>query len=195
MSRIVAYKPTEVSKKMYQNLGLNALREIMLDAWYYLSQLGGGWNIKVPLAALAGFYTTTLNGDWLMVTGFYILTFVDLVFGTVVAIQRRQFSVRRFGKWIIKVGTYTACIVMVGFAHTSVIRMSDMRIPILDGFLIVLITTEIMSIFCNISKAGLTVPPFALKLVSSIHDKTTDSLSQACGQKKDDDQSGRPDPD
>lgn len=195
MSRIVVYKPTEVSKKMYQNLGLNAIREILLDAWYYLSQLGAGWPFKAPLAAFATFYTTTLGGDWLMMSGFYILTFVDLIFGTVVAIQRRQFSVRRFGKWVLKVCTYTACIIMVGFVNTSISRTGDFGAPFLNGVLVVIITTEVMSVFCNMDKAGLPVPAWLVKLISNIHEKTTDTLNQACGSKKDDDQGGPPEPD
>lgn len=182
MCRQVEYKPTEV--RDVNCLTANPLKEMGMDALYYLGQLGNGWTVKLPVAAVASLYTTILGGDWPLLLAFYACTLLDLFFGARLAWKRGNFSIRRFGKWVVKLSTYSLCIVLTGLVGRGLNRASGLDIPILDLFLVVLLATEVLSIMNNMYKLGWPVPPLAIRLVADIHDKTAEKLTAGCGPKR-----------
>lgn len=180
-----SYKPTEIDKHMYQHHDLNAAKEVLLDAGYYLNQLMSGIGIKAFIASFAGLYSGLLNGQWFLVLVFYFLTLIDLAFGTTAAVIRKKWSVHRFGKWVIKLITYSVCILVVGLVNGSLARITGnfeilaFKIPLLDCFLILLIVTEAMSIFCNLDRMGWAPPVEAMRIINNIHNKTVDRIDEA----------------
>ena len=46
------------------------MKEVWFQVNYYFSQIWDGWMIKVPLAAVAGFYTGHMGGDWVLLLAF-----------------------------------------------------------------------------------------------------------------------------
>ena len=147
------------------------MKEVWLQANYYFSQIWDGWLIKILLAAVPGFYSGHLNGDWALLLIFSAMIFVDLIFGTWLAIKRRAFDVRLFGRWVVKVGTHFFVILIVGLSIRSILEPLGVRFPLLDLFLGMLICTEGLSILKNMRRLGLPVPKLAIKLLTDAQDK------------------------
>lgn len=170
------YRPTEVCPIPVDTL--QPLKEAGLDMSYYLNQLAAGAQIKVPLAMAAGFYAQYLGGDWVLLAAWFLLDLLDLFFGSWNAIRKRTFSMLRFRKWVIKVLTYGITILVFAVLNMGFNRASGFNAPILDGFLMVLLATEAMSIFNNMRKLGWPVPAVAAKLAQRIHDKANEQLDE-----------------
>ena len=147
------------------------MKEVWFQANYYFSQIWDGWPIKILLAAAPGFYSGHLGGDWALLLIFSAMIAIDLVFGTWLAIKRRAFDVRLFGRWVVKVGTHFFVILIVGLSIRSVLEPLGVRFPLLDLFLGMLICTEGLSILKNMRRLGLPVPNLAIKLLTDAQDK------------------------
>lgn len=158
------------------------MKEIWVQSNYYFSQTWDGWAIKVMLAAVPGFYSAHLGGDWVMLLLFSAMVVIDLTFGTWLAIKRSRFEVRLFGRWVVKVGTHFFVIFIVGLSIRSILEPLGIRFPLLDLFLGMLICTEGLSVLKNMQRLGLPVPKLAIKLLSDAQDKaeqkTTDFFSR-----------------
>lgn len=160
------------------------LKETALDVTYYLNQIGAGACLKVPLALLASFYSSYLGGDWALLLGFLVLDVADLILGTSVALKTGRFSIIRLRKWVIKLLTYGACVVVVGLLNIGFARASGFKAPILDFFLLILMATEALSVFANMGKLGLPVPAVAVRLARGIHDKSCEKIDEAVETKR-----------
>ena len=157
------------------------VREIGCDVWYYFSKIFSDFHFKAPVAVAASFYVGLLGGDWVLLTGFYLMVCIDLFFGSWAAVKLGTFTPTHFAKWVLKLVTYSICIVLIGFINAAMARVSGVAPPILNGFLGLMIVTEVLSVMANMHKIGLPVPALAVKLVTNIHAKTTASLEETTG--------------
>ena len=158
------------------------MKELWMQSTYYFWQIWDGWMLKVPLATVAGFYTGHLGGDWVLLLIFSAMIVIDLVFGTWLAIRRRHFDVRLFGRWVVKVGTHFFVIFIVGLAIRSILEPLSIGFPLLDLFLGMLICTEALSVLKNMQRLGLPVPRLATRMLTDIQGqaerKAADFFSQ-----------------
>jgi toxin secretion/phage lysis holin len=162
------------------------MKEIWAQSNYYFSQIWNGWMLKVPLSTVAGFYTGHLGGDWVLLLVFSAMIFVDLVFGTWLAIKRKLFDVRLFGRWVVKVGTHFFVIFVVGLAIRSILEPLSIDFPLLDLFLGMLICTEALSILKNMQRLGLPVPKLATRILADIQDKAEQKATDFFNQPEND---------
>lgn len=144
------------------------MKELWFQVNHYFSQIWAGWPIKLPIAALGGFYTGYLGGDGRLVLAFLAMIVIDLLLGTWLAVRLRRFDVRLFGRWVLKVGTHFAVILIVGVAIRAVLEPMGIKFPLLDLFLGLLICTEALSIVKNMGRLGLPVPRLATKILTNI---------------------------
>lgn len=170
------YKPTEAQPVPIAEF--QPLKETAMDIGYYMHQIGAGAYFKAPLALVGSFYTSHLGGDWVLLLGFLALNVADLILGAWVALKTDCFSIIRLRKWVIKLLTYGTCIVVVGLLNIGFTRASGIAAPILDGFLLILMATESLSVFANMGKLGLPVPGVAVKLAQGIRDKSCEKMEE-----------------
>ena len=158
------------------------MKEFWADAGYHFSQIWAGWTIKAPLSVLAGFYSGFLNGDWFMFITFCCMTFLDVMLGSWLAVKRRRFDPRLFGKWVVKVLVHFAVIFIVGVCIRSILVPIGSHFPLLDLFLGLLICTEGLSVLKNMRRLGMSVPRLATRILTGVQDKAekkaTDFFSQ-----------------
>jgi phage-related holin len=148
------------------------VRDLVFQVSYYLGQIWAGWQVKVPLSFLAGLYVNHLGGDAVALLTWFVMVVVDLAFGTWLAVRRRRFDVRAFGRWAVKVGTHCLVITVAGLAFRSVLQpMGLPHIPLLDLTLGLLVCTEALSILKNMQRLGLPVPKVVVRVIGTLQDK------------------------
>ena len=69
----------------------------------------------------------------------------------------------------------------MGVVNAALVRASHLALPILDGFLVLMIATETLSIFSHMYTLNLPVPALAVKLVTGLKDKTAKALEETSG--------------
>ena len=127
-----------------------------------------GWHYKIMLSPTAIAYSQLFGGDGYIVAGFYILFSLDLVTGLAAALKNRCFRFRRLDLWVVKLLTYSLCILIVGIINGAAVRSWGFNPHILDTVLTFLIASEARSIFENLSELGCPVPPVLLKLAAGV---------------------------
>ena len=135
-----------------------------------------GWHYKIMLSPAAIAYGQFLGGDGYIVAGFYALFFLDLLAGLGAALKNRCFAFRRLDMWVVKLLTYSLCILIVGIINGAAVRSWGFNPHILDTLLTFLIAGEAMSIFENLSELGCPVPPVLLKLAAGVKSKAGKKL-------------------
>ncbi|MDR2947294.1 MAG: phage holin family protein [Candidatus Adiutrix sp.] len=169
----------------------------MRDALYFLSQVWQGWSIKIPLSALAAFYTKQLGGgDAALLWIFSGMIFADLALGTCLAVKRRRFNYHKFCRWVIKVGTHFSVIIVVGLGLRSILEPLGIDFPLLDLFMGMLICTEALSILKHMQRLGLPVPKLAARILTDVQARAENEAADFFSRPENDRRRGpRPEPD
>lgn len=170
------------------------MKEFWLDMGYYFSQIWVGWNVKAPLAIMTGFYSGYLNGDWLMFIVFCLMTLFDVLLGSWLALKRRCFDPRLFGKWVLKVLVHFAVILVVAVCIKSILAPLGVKFPLLDLFLGFLICTEGLSVLKNMRRLGWPVPKAAVRIVAGLQSEA-DRKAAAFFKRPENDRRGKAKPD
>ncbi|MDL2226985.1 phage holin family protein [Deltaproteobacteria bacterium OttesenSCG-928-M10] len=153
-----------------------SLKDLAFQVTYYFGQIWAGWQVKVPLSIFTGFYVNHLGGDAAALVTWFSLVVVDLAFGAWLAVRRRRFDVRAFGRWAVKVATHCLVIIIAGLAFRSVLLPMGLTIPLLDLTLGLLVCTEALSILKNMQRLGLPVPKLAVRLIGGLSGKAEDKI-------------------
>lgn len=145
------------------------MKDLGAQALHFFSQIWvDPWPIKVPFSMAVGFYSGYLGGTGWCLLAFTAMIVADLLFGTWLAVKRRRFDLRLFGRWVVKVGTHFFVIAVVGIAIRSILDPLSISFPLLDLFLGLLICTEALSILKNMKKLGLPVPRLATRILTDV---------------------------
>lgn len=171
------------------------MKELWFQATYFFSQIWAGmWPVKAPLSLAVGFYSGHLGGDWVLLLVFSAMIVTDLAFGTWLAVKRRRFDLRLFGRWVVKVGTHFFVIAVVGVTIRSILGPLSLNLPLLDLFLGLLICTEALSILKNMRRLGLPVPKLAVKLIGDVQTKAEQKVDNFFNRPENDRRRPRPEP-
>ena len=150
--------------------GLN-FQDLVFQINHYFTQIWAGWQVKLPLSLLAGFYTDHLGGDAVALVTWFAMIVIDLFFGTWFALKSRRFDVKSFGFWVIKLGTHSVVIIIAGAAFRSVLTPLGLNFPLLNLALGILVCTEALSIFKNMDRLGLPVPNLVVRFIDGLKSK------------------------
>lgn len=134
------------------------------------------WYYKILTFPLFIAYDKLFGGDSYILALFIAVFFIDLIVGSAAAIQAGRWTLRRFSLWLIKLVTYGLCIALVAFLNGAMAHSLGLNLPLLDIVLTVLLASEILSIFVNMSEMGCPVPPVLLHLAIGVKTKAGKKL-------------------
>ena len=147
---------------------------IWLAAANYADKAAAGWFYKLLASPPLVIYSTLFGGDGHILAAFYILFFIDMAAGLAAALKNRCFRFRRLGLWAVKFMTYSLCIGIAGLVNLALAR--SLGLPLLDVVLTILIASEALSIFENLSELGCPVPPVFLNLAAGVKSRAGKKL-------------------
>lgn len=133
---------------------------------YYNAQVLSGWQVKIPLATLGSIYSTYIGGDVGIVILFLVAIFLDLVFGSWLAIKNKCFDPHQFGLWILKVCSYLAIVLLLGATLRSMVGNLTVELRFMEWIFGGLILTELLSIIRKMHLLGIPVPKSIVALIT-----------------------------
>lgn len=135
---------------------------------HYIDQILAGFQIKALVSTIPALFTTYLGGDWYIFEIWFLMNFIDLICGVIVAQKYAVFSRIRVYGWVVKTLTHVLTIIFVGLASAIFSSVSGYPLPILDWVLFILVLTEMASIIDSFVKLNLPVPALCVKIISKI---------------------------
>ena len=142
----------------------------------YTGKAASCWYYKILAFPLLVGYEKMFGGDTYILVLFVAVFFLDLIVGSAAAIYAGRWTLRRFSLWLIKLVTYGLSIALVAILNGSMAHSLGLNIPLLDIVLTVLLASEILSIFENMSEMGCPVPPVLLHLAIGVKTKAGKKL-------------------
>ena len=138
---------------------------------YYLSAIMTNFKIKALISLVPTPFILYLGESSFFFEVWFALGIIDLIAGVSLALAQGVFCRTRLYGWVGKMLTHALTIMLFGVLSILLSELINMRVPLLDWFIFVLVITETLSVLKSAELLGMPVPAFALVLVEKMHDR------------------------
>lgn len=142
-------------------------------------ELFESWEIKLLLSTILTVwfqaieqFCSIFGADTLLVLLFFALVWLDLAFGLILIVKKREFTYTAIGRGLIKLPIYCLYLFLVGSVAISIQRSMQISIPLLNLFVSYMVASEAFVIISQLRLLKIYVPPLFLLLVRGVKKKT-----------------------
>lgn len=150
----------------------NAMVGGMQELSYYIDQLFDSWQGKLMLSTiltalsqLVEQFGATFGADTFLVLLLFVLVWMALGLGILVAVKKRRFDYSTVGQGILKLPLYCLYLFLIGSIGVSIEHSISIALPLLNLFIAYLTASEVFIIVRQLQTLGVKVPPLLLFVV------------------------------